>query len=192
MSPAGAQRGFKQWWTLTKHAVWFGSAREAWGIIFFSSRTWEGSRKPAQCHCSQGPWAAGSAFSKIPGNPKQLLSQTEPYKMLYPVCRIILWRDLGPDLTEMGAKAVAVPCNGISTRQLDVYRKLCKRKLFGSNACPALPKQLYIFIDDVRPSVWQNKLPWWHGQGFAFLNWPLGTAGCLLCRRNLPVCSALV
>lgn len=157
MSPAGGQRGFKQWWTLTKHAVWFGSAREAWGIIFSSSRTWEGSRTPAQCHYSQGPWAAGSAFSKIPGNPKQLLSQTEPYKMS--CLQNNLTEILGPDLTEMRAKAVAVPCNGIFTRKLDIYRKLCKRKLLGSNACSALPQQLHIVLDGVKPSAWQNKLP---------------------------------
>lgn len=147
---------------------------------------------PAQCHCSQGPWATGSAFSKIPGNPKQLLSQNEPYKILCPDCRTILWRDLGPDLTEMRAKAVAVPCSGIFTRQLDIYRKLCQRKLLGGNACLALHKQLYVFLDGVRPSAWQNKLPWWCGQRFAFLNWPLGTTSCFLCRGNLPVCSALV
>lgn len=34
MSPAGARRGFKQQWTLTKHTVWFGSAREARDIVF--------------------------------------------------------------------------------------------------------------------------------------------------------------
>lgn len=180
--PSRSPEGFKQWWTLTKHVVGFGSAGEAWVIIFSSSRTWEGSRMPAQYHCSQRLWAAGSTFSKIPGNPKQLLSQTEPYKMLCPFCRIILGRELGPDLIEMRAKAVS--CNDIFTRQLDIYRKLCRRKFLGSNACPALTKQLYIFLDGVRPSAWQNKLPWWHGQRFAFLNWALPAAFC----AGMPAC----
>ena len=52
--------------------------------------------------------------------------------MLRPVCRIILGRDLGPELTEMRGKAVAVPCDGIFTRQLGFYRKLCKGKLWGA------------------------------------------------------------
>lgn len=54
----------------------------------------------------------------------------------------------------MRGKAVAVPCNGIFTRQLGFYRKLCKGKLLGSDVCPALPKQLYLFLDGVRPAAW--------------------------------------
>lgn len=124
------------------------------GYCFFSGRTWESSRKPAQRPCSQAPRATGGAFSKSPGNPKQLLGQTKPCKMLHPVCRIILGRDFGPELTEMRGMAVVVPCNGIFTRQLNFYRKLCKGKLLGSNVHPALPKQLYLFLDGVRPAAW--------------------------------------
>lgn len=61
---------------------------------------------------------------------------------------------MGPKLTEMRGKAVAVPCDGIFTRQLGFYRKLCKGKLLGSDVRPALPKQLYLFLDNVRPAAW--------------------------------------
>lgn len=37
MSPAGSQRGFKQWWTLAKHPKLFGRARKTRDIIFLAA-----------------------------------------------------------------------------------------------------------------------------------------------------------
>lgn len=160
MSPAGARRGFKQWWTLTKHAVQFGSAREARDIIFLAAEPGKAAGSLHNVPAARHPEPRELPFPKNPGNPKQLLGQTEPCKMLHPACRMILGRDLGSELTEMRGKAVAIPCVGIFTRRLGFYKKLCKGKLLGSDVCPALPKQLYLFLDGVRPAAWQNMMLW--------------------------------
>lgn len=80
MSPAGAQRGFKQRWTLTKHAVWFGSAKEARDIVFLAAGPGKAAGSLHNVPAARHPKIQEVHFPKAQAIPNNFWAKSSPVK----------------------------------------------------------------------------------------------------------------